>query len=162
MNPNTPETNARFANPPTNEEAYDFAENLELRLRESEAGAAVLREALEDFKTECRDCGGAGWYAAGETDSPEQVQCQRCDSVQAALATDAGAKLLAEVERLQIMTAEKASELLQLRAVCDELAWASRVRQESDRLCDAPFDEDTSHALTSYHSLPHVKAKGQE
>lgn len=58
-------------------------------LQKAQADAAAMREALEDFKTECRDCGGAGWYAVGQ-DAPEQVQCQRCHGVQFALSTNAG------------------------------------------------------------------------
>lgn len=26
----------------------------------------------------CRVCGGRGWYATGETDAPQQVQCEAC------------------------------------------------------------------------------------
>lgn len=55
--------------------------------------------------------------------------------------------------------AEQSAELHQLRAVCDELALASIVRQESDRQCDASYDEDTANALHSYRALPHAKAR---
>src|ERR1043166_5190969 len=29
-------------------------------------------------RQKCPDCGGQGWYAYGETDAPQQVQCERC------------------------------------------------------------------------------------
>ena len=64
---------------------------------------------------------------------------------------------LSECERLEIMTAEKAAELHQLRAVCDELA------TELDHETLHKFQSSkVADALDSYKSLPHVKAKGNK
>lgn len=73
---------------------------LERKLQKAQAEAALMREALEDFKTECRDCGGVGWYAVCQ-DAPEQIQCQRCHGVQFALSSNAGRELLEELQRLR-------------------------------------------------------------
>jgi hypothetical protein len=55
------------------------------KLRRKVAAAEGMAEACEDFKSECQDCGGAGYYVVGSGDAPEQVQCQRCFGLLAAL-----------------------------------------------------------------------------
>ena len=66
---------------------------------------------------------------------------------------------LSECERLEIMTAEKAAELHQLRAVCDELATAF---SSNGLHWISNADECVvCKTLEAYNSLPHVKAKGK-
>src|ERR1043166_2790392 len=44
------------------------------------ADTKSLLEGVEPApeRQKCPDCGGQGWYAYGETDAPQQVQCERC------------------------------------------------------------------------------------
>lgn len=97
------------------EEVKDPVARLHGRLREVEAEAAALREALIDTKrihsqmvhhegcdvADCADCAYA-WEPCEEHPDAACDCCLNATRVEAALASDAGKKLLEELQRLRL------------------------------------------------------------
>lgn len=69
------------------------------RLREQEAGAAAMRGAVQEAWDSCGYCDGSHQDNDGENFI--NAACRKCDPFGAALSSNAGRELLAEVERLR-------------------------------------------------------------
>lgn len=191
MNTTTPETDARFANPPTNDEAYDFARKLERERDEARAGFARSQESFKNYveqsaiekadlhreltqlraslhSAEQAATDNADWFDALVRDAAIELGCEPKPSA----ILDAIKKLRAWKKEMLLLESswneQKVGELIGASPGCSIRPKIQPAIEQLSAVCDElalDVSGETAHegaSLLAYHSLPHVKAKGKQ